>query len=243
MGLSLTPLTRVSASPLFDPGRSALRPPLSLGQSPWSCGPRTQGTRGLPKGWGLGVLVIPAGTRPDETASGDAATQTTAWSLHSLWTMLHGSSPRFDPQPLHFPEVCITGYKGQIVLQRYRRYPDVVLWNGATLLPQPILHFTIAPCRLRVATQHDVPRSKVIYACQVLYHPPRLARSLVQLSKHNARNEDLFCFSETAFHCRLIGKQSNDDVGVQQVSTTHSSSPVHTHPQLLVASAPSHPRE
>ena len=32
MGLSLTPITHVSASPLFDPGRSALRP--------WAEGPR-----------------------------------------------------------------------------------------------------------------------------------------------------------------------------------------------------------
>ena len=46
MGLSLTPITHVSASPLFDPGRSALRP-----LCPWAkaLGPVAQGHRAFPR--------------------------------------------------------------------------------------------------------------------------------------------------------------------------------------------------
>lgn len=140
-----------------------------------------------------------------------------------------------------FSEVCVAGNQGQIVLPRYRRYPDVIFGDGTPLLSQPVLHPTVSPRRLRVTAQHDAVCGILLNACQVLLRPLRLVSSIVQLAKDDGEHKDLLGFTESVGDGSLSGKQGNHDVGIQKVSTSHSDQPVRTRPQSPGASTPGHP--
>lgn len=114
------------------------------------------------------------------------------------------SLPRRTRQILDFAIMRVTSNKGQLILKRNRRDPNVIFGYRTSLRPQPILDFSVAAGGLLVAHQHDTVGREIINAGQIPLFSARFVCSKKQLAKCDTGNEDLILLGELVFDRRIV---------------------------------------
>src|SRR5215213_5091140 len=114
--------------------------------------------------------------------------------------------------------------------------PDVVLGNGATLLLEPILDGSVEARRLFIAREHRTDGNEISDSLHVLPNATRLLRSENQLTEDNCIEEGFQSAALSHREIDLAFENRNNDVGIEEVSTTHRARPVRNPAQWLRAS-------
>jgi len=68
---------------------------------------------------------------------------------------------------------------------------------------------------------HHATRRKLVNAREILLHPRRFPRTVTQFANRDAGNKRFSSFGEILFDRPIICEEGDNDIGIQQVSTTH----------------------
>lgn len=86
---------------------------------------------------------------------------------------------------------------------------------------QKILDVSIFPACAYIACDDGVAGGKIFNAYSICFGPSRFKSAKKQLPDYNRRNEYLFSFGNMLFDKWVIRKESDYDIGIKQVFTTH----------------------
>src|SRR3972149_591851 len=118
---------------------------------------------------------------------------------------------------------------------------STLFWYGTPLESQGVLHFAIPSGSISITAEHNVIRRKLIDPSPVRLRSPRFPCAKIQFTQRNAGDEDLLGLCELIFDNSLAFEQGNDDVGIQQESTTTWYQPARNPARSLRASNTRHP--
>ena len=149
--------------------------------------------------------------------------------MNSTPTLPTVALPDLDIEPFDVLEVRVARHQGQAVLEGGRRDPDVVLWNRPALSAKLVLELAISASCSRVTSQQRDRRPQLLQSDQILSRTAGLHRPVNELAKRHDRCTDLGGRLESGQEGALACKVGDDDVRVDEVSTSHSDRPVGSH--------------
>ena len=103
--------------------------------------------------------------------------------------------------------------------------PNVILWNGASLLAQVELHRRIKHRAFGIARKDRDGLGELVQTGEVLFHSCRCQGPVTQLPDHRHAEEYGRLACDHLHHGRLPGEKRNHRVRVEQRSTIHSHPP------------------
>ena len=114
----------------------------------------------------------------------------------------------------------IATHQAERVLSGERRDPDIVLWNRSALGAEDGFEFPVRGRRRLVTSQNRCRSRKRSEAIEVRGRASRLSCTIVQLAQRDDRDEYSLGFFDAAADGRLACEERDDDVGIEEDSTS-----------------------
>jgi hypothetical protein len=138
---------------------------------------------------------------------------------------LRTRSPCDGREVIDVAEVLVTGNQGELVLPGDRRDPEVVFRNRAPAGTKQVFDLAIFAGGLRITAEHCGNGCELFDTAHIFLRAGRLFGALVQLADRYAWSKRLIGVGKPGSDSLHAREQVNDDICVQEVSTTHGHRP------------------
>lgn len=106
------------------------------------------------------------------------------------------------------------------------RDPNVVFGYRMPFNSQVVFHFAVNASGFNVVSQNDIAGSELVNPRDVLLYANGFMSAVKQFADDHTWNENLIGDGKFIFYRRFVGKERNDNIGIQQIFTIHFYPPV-----------------